>query len=346
MSKANGDRGFTLPELMMSMSLLLIMLGISAVIFDQLQNVSDAAGSMADVNQNLRGAVNVLSRDLSMAGWNLPQKGIPIPCGGSATRIKLPGSASSYFPCTCPCNMSLVTPLYSGTAGYNASDEVVMITVNPAAAATGAVSAITLSAPTSATITVPNSLASIVTPGQLIMLLNNASNCLLAASAVNTSTNVITFTSSDTTNDVLGLNQFATNITSGSLAQLKSGGTFPATTAYLISMTTYYLNTAATPPQLMRISGSGAASTGGAQAVALGIRIFQVSYDLNDGTANQRIGSFNANNIMNANLSITGVADHPNRKSRQYYTDTINTQITLQNLAYTNKYGTSSQPNQ
>jgi prepilin-type N-terminal cleavage/methylation domain-containing protein len=337
-------RGFTFVELMVGMALLLLLLGIIVTIFDQLQNVSDAAATMADVNQNLRGAVNVMARDVSMTGWNVPLNGIPLPCGGSATTIKRPPvSASNTFPCSCPCNMTVIT---TGTglgpaSGSNTTDMITAISVNSSTSATATVSAITFTPPNSAVITVPSTLTSLVVAGQLIMLTNTNGSCLLAASAVNTSNNTITFNASDTTNDVMGLNQFATNITSGSLAQLKSGGTFPTITASLITMVTYYLSTATSPEQLMRLTGSGASSTGGAQAAALGIQILQISYDLSTGAANQRTGTIPTNNIRNVNLSITAVANHPNRKSRAYYTDTINTQVTVQNLAYFNKYGTS-----
>jgi hypothetical protein len=171
------------------------------------------------------------------------------------------------------------------------------------------------------------------------MLTNVNSSCLLTATAVDATAHTVTFAAGDV-NDVLGLNQFPPSATTGTIGKLQTSGTpgpppFPSTTAYHITMITYYLDTS-TPRRLMRQVGAGTP-----QPVALGIDVLQFSYDYYDNlgavTANQRTVPA-PNQIRNVNLSVTAKADHPARKSRRYYSNTITTSVVIQNLAYFNKY--------
>ena len=360
-------KGFSLVELMVAMALGLVLMAIAFTLFDQLYAVSDLAGSMADVNDNLRAAANLIARDLSICGSGIPLNGIALPGGGSgttaATPVNMPGPGTGLnggppprvFNSGAGGNMAVITPGEGAGPPTQAilTDVITTIAVNPLSTLntiplTGN---ITITA-TSATITLTSwpTGTSAVTPGQLIML-QSGSACLLAVSAVDPVAKTITFNKPDATNDPLGLNQFpngANGPNAGTCATIGPSGAAPQaskTTASHINMVSYYLDNTSTPEKLMRLVGTGAPLTGTpatpsqpAQPVALGINSLQFTYDLLDGTTVNVATTTTPNNIRKVNLSVTATADHPNRKTKRYYSNTINTAVTVQNLAYTNKF--------
>jgi len=332
--------------------------------------------------------VNMVSRDLSTAGQNIPLGGIPLPDTGSGTpTITRPYPSTSYFP-TPASGSTLYLPVLTAGNGLGPSqgsgtsaistDVVTMIGVNQTSSFNPTSVNTTTSPPTftsaSATITVSTTAAGYVSPGQLIMLTDANSSCLLAISSVNTTTGVITFTHGDTTHDLMGVNQFptvsATNgsitagPTSGSILQLetattKSGDTtyaWPATlTAYPISMTTYYLDTSTPEKNLTKLTSmgtSGCALVSCANVVALGIDVVQVYYSLSppatlngaqsDPTENPWPTTADPNNsptdIRKVVLYMVGETNHQNFANRQWYSRGIKNAVTIQNLDYYNKY--------
>src|ERR1700730_16948882 len=83
--------GFTLSELLISTTIMLIALGGAVTTFKRAMTVSTAATQTADANQNLRAGMNLLVRDLLQAARGIPTGGIPIPSGAGATAILRPG---------------------------------------------------------------------------------------------------------------------------------------------------------------------------------------------------------------------------------------------------------------
>ena len=112
--EVHPPQGFTLVELLVAMALTLILLGIAFNIFDKLNNAADLAGTMADVNENLRAGTNMIARDLSTAGAEIPLGGFPLPSGGTPCQaIKIPLPAwlpAQYFNPACSGNMNVITP--------------------------------------------------------------------------------------------------------------------------------------------------------------------------------------------------------------------------------------------
>jgi len=317
------------------MTLSLIVLGLAFDVFNQLNDASDLAGCVADVNENLRASVNLITRDLSSAGAEIPLGGIPLPGGNIATLINRPGPGASTFPNTG--YMPVITPgtgLGPTLGGYT-TDEVTIISINPVSLLDQyPLTAISYDQ-THATITVNNGTnlatgVSQVLPGQLIML-ENSTTCILAVTAVDTTNNIITFTTGAAA-DVLGLNQFPPNATTGTIAQLPPVAA--STTAYHVNMISYYVN-ASNPPRLMRQVGTSAA-----QPIGVGINLLQFSYSLSPPATptdpTNVVG--NPNQIRKVNLWVNAQADHPSRRTRQYYSDSIKTSVVVQNLAFFNKY--------
>jgi len=335
--------GFTLIELVLAMALSLLVFALVFALAQQLGNTADYVGSVSDVNENLRAAVNMVSRDLSQAGQNIPVSGIPIPNGGTATVIKRPGpSGTPAFPAATT-NITVLTPGYqlgptqptAGGANALSTDIVTIIGVNQSSQFNQtAVTANPTVSSGQVQITVSTTAAGYVAAGQLIMLTNSNASCLLAISSVNTSTGVITCNHPDATNDPLGVNQFS-GPNSGTINQLQSaGGSWPAITAYPVTMVTYYLDTSTTRRLMKQIV------MGTAQPVALGIYVMTISYSCSplatptDPTRNPA----SPNTIRKVILTMIGESDHQNHANGQWYTRSITNALTVQNLDYYNKY--------
>ena len=402
------SRGFTLLETLLAMVLSLILLGIAFNIFDKLNNAADQAGTMADVNENLRAGTNMIARDLSTAGADIPLGGFTLPSGGAACvpiQLPLPSATlnavspavftlpTQYFNPGCLGNLPVIAPGsgYGPSSGSGTTqiptDTVTLIAVNPLSQLgqyqlSNIVPVTTANsyccfpaATTSVTVTVnaltnggnpinvagPNWVQ--VVPGQLIMLTNGNGQVLLAVSSVTATT--ITFTTGDAANDPMGLNQFplsASSPTSGTIAQLQTMGVppaanfYPATTASQINMTTYYLDNVSRPGppptwMLMKQVGTGAPLVGTPptvpsqppQPVAMGINVLQFAYSLSPAAeptdpTRTFVAPYTPNTIRKVNLWMTAIADHRNRKTGTYYTNSIGTSVTAQNLAFYNKY--------
>jgi Tfp pilus assembly protein PilW len=391
-SGPHSAAGFSLVELLTAMALSLLMFAMTFVLVQQLDNTADVVGSMSDVNENLRAAVNMVSRDLSQAGENIPLGGIPLPYGGTATSIKRPYPSTSTFP-TPLSGSALYMPVLiagnglgptqgSGTTQIS-TDVVSMIGVNQSASFNQTVVSTTSPnqptfSSTSATITVSTTAAGYVSPGQLVMLRNANSSCLLAVSSVNATTGVITFTHGDATNDLLGVNQFPTvsgttgaitsGPTSGTILQLEtatvnSGKTtyaWPTTlTAYPISMMTYYVDSSTPERNLVKLTSMGTnvcAAVSCTNVVALGIDVMQVFYSLSppatlngvtsDPTENPWPTTTDTtntpNDIRKAVLNIVGETNHKNFANSQWYSKQIRNAVTIQNLDFYNKYNLGS----
>jgi hypothetical protein len=295
---------------------------------------------MSDVNENLRAAVNMVSRDLAQAGQNIPVGGIPLPYGGSATGINRPGPQGGTFTASgSTLYLTVLTPGYQlGRAqgsGANVidTDTVTIIGVNQFSGFNQTpVSGSPTVSSSSATITVSTTAAGYIAPGNLVMLTNSNASCLLAVSSVTASTGVITFTHGDTTNDTLGVNQFS-GPTSGTINQLETSSTktWPAITAYPITMTTYYLDTS-NPGRLMKQS-----ILAPAQPVALGINVMTINYTCSSGTSPTRNPS-SPSTIQKVALTMIGETDHQNHANAQWYSRSVTNAVAVQNLDFYNKY--------
>ncbi len=90
--------GFSLIEVMISLTLLLIVLASVMTAFSDATNATNAVSLMADTQENLRAGMSNMERDLMQAGTGIPQNGITIPnTGGSSptSAITRPGPYQS-----------------------------------------------------------------------------------------------------------------------------------------------------------------------------------------------------------------------------------------------------------
>jgi type II secretory pathway pseudopilin PulG len=77
--------GFTLVELMVSFAIGLIVLASTVQLFRTGVQASTFISQRAELQQNARAAINLLSKDVGMAGAGVPTGGIQLPTGGVAT---------------------------------------------------------------------------------------------------------------------------------------------------------------------------------------------------------------------------------------------------------------------
>lgn len=91
MPNQKSQRGFTLLELMVSIAVGLIVMGAIASLFKTGMDSAMLVTQRAETQQNMRAAIDLMVKDISMAGAGLPSGGIQLPAGA--------GSSASLFGC-------------------------------------------------------------------------------------------------------------------------------------------------------------------------------------------------------------------------------------------------------
>jgi hypothetical protein len=108
-AKRKND-GFSIFELIIAMALGLLMLGAANELFNSALKTTSLVSNRAEMQQNARAAMDLISKDVSMAGAGLPPGGIQLPSG--------PASSLSRFACDQTGICYLITNTYPvGTVG-------------------------------------------------------------------------------------------------------------------------------------------------------------------------------------------------------------------------------------
>src|SRR6266568_5733090 len=90
-SKHKPDRGFTLLELSVAIALGLIVVAAMVGLFKAGMDSAMLLTQRTETQQNMRAAIDLMVKDISMAGAGLPSGGIQLPAGS--------GSNASLFGC-------------------------------------------------------------------------------------------------------------------------------------------------------------------------------------------------------------------------------------------------------
>jgi prepilin-type N-terminal cleavage/methylation domain-containing protein len=289
-SKTNREAGFTLLEVLVATTLMLVILAATLGTLTDAIHATEGVTLMADTQENLRAGMNDIQRDLVQAGEGLPQSGITLPNTGGVSAVNRPGPSGigtfptswTVLPDISPGNQLGLTTTASGVAtdmitviyadntlldsnqhwlneypintpggGTNCSGATP--TPNGTISTSGSTTTITFDS-TCVNINTGNTALAV---GDLIMLqANGGGMALLTVSSVNLASNQIVFNS---TTDPFALN--SSGKTAGTIAQIQSpagSGTYTTTTATRVWMITYYLanstGSAGNPavPMLMR----------------------------------------------------------------------------------------------
>jgi len=91
MQKANRQRGFTLVELLLAVALGLMVMAALTELFKLGMDSTFLVTQRAEMQQNMRAAIELMSKDISMAGSGLPSGGVQLPSGA--------GSVTSRYGC-------------------------------------------------------------------------------------------------------------------------------------------------------------------------------------------------------------------------------------------------------
>ncbi len=356
MQAGKNDSGFTLIELLISMALGLIVMAALTSLFKTGMDSTFIVAQRIEGQQNMRAAMEIMNKDINMAGAGLPTGGVQLPTGGGSSPEKYgcDQSGTCYVPAYTYTNnyMYGIIPGYSNGVQGNATvpsapgqvnDSITVVyadynfplfeyTVTFPAGSNG--TSITV-APNPIYIPAPVAINSPggIQVGDLILLSNSAGN------AVGEVTGLTAGGISFAATDPLNVNQpgAAPGITNN--IQAIAAGT--PTTAYRLFAVTYYL-TVPTNGQLPRLMRQVNGLT--PVPVADNIINLQFSYDVYNSTTNvldanepNPIGVGESPNlIQKINLVVMGESLTPNgNRSQNMY---LATSISARNMAFRNTY--------
>jgi prepilin-type N-terminal cleavage/methylation domain-containing protein len=320
-STGSRQRGFTLVELLVSMSITTVIMGATMTAMQHAINATDAALLLTSMNNGLRTSMDLMVRDLLQVGQGLPSGHVVmVPAGPAALVIRMPGPPGTNFLLTsstggvCPAlnNCTEISAVMPGPglgpviAGV-ATDMITTLQVDSAFdqvrltafAADGA--SIGVDPAVNITDLGPDD----IHPGDLIVLMKGSLSALMQVSRV-VGQNVF-FDAADSMN----LNQQAGGL-DGTARDLRgtipldvapaapagcgappavSCTTFVPTLASRVRMLSYYIDNVTDPlrPRLVRRMNNGHPTVFDntlGTAVAFDIENLQITYDLADGVSN------------------------------------------------------------
>lgn len=336
-----GERGFTILELLVSLLLLVVVFGGAFRAFDDARRASETGGMLADGNHNLRMAVMLMTRDAIQTGRELPNGGIPIPRGGSASAIARPGPPGtdlnfpgtwSALPSICPgpgmgpiingIATDIVTVLYADST--LALNEFPLTVLEPDGGR------VTVDARTSVTDPVTG-----LRPGDLVWFTNAVGDAIQTVTAVQG--HDVWFEQGHVV-DEFGFNQRTAD--SGTILHIRTGGTFPPTSATRVTMVTYYIDDMTAPGQVRLMRREGFQT---ARLVGMGIENLQLTFDIVDGTTNptnqpDAVAPNTPAQIRKVNLFLARRSESRQEQTRQRMRSSIATQVSLRSMSFTDRY--------
>lgn len=336
-----GDSGFGLVELLVSTALLLIVLTGAVRALDDARRAADAGLKLADGNQNLRMSLVLITRDAIQTGRGLPNGGIPIPRGGSAAPIARPGPPGTNltFPATWPVLPSICPAPDAGPLLNGVRTDIVTVLFADATLPLNEYPLTSVATDGSrATVDSRTSIADPRTglrPGDLIMFTNSVGNAIQTVTSV--SSQVVNFASGDP-NDLFRFNQ--RTATTGTILQIRSGQTFPTTSATRVTMVSYYLDSVTAPGQVRLMRREGFQT---ARLVGVGIENLQATYDIVDTFVNptnqvDAVAPYSPMQIRKLNLFLASRSDQRLAQTGRPVRMSVATQVSLRSMSFRDKY--------
>lgn len=316
---ARTDAGFSLPEVMISMGIMLVILAGVFSAMTSAMKAEQTASAITTVNNNLRSSMDLVVRDLLQVGQGMPLgRVIGIPNGGAATGITRPGPAAAGACPGVPATFPVQANLSAVTVGPDLGPAInnICTDVITTLAFDGAFDGVFVSsiAANGRSLTVypygpdkivgntddvnisdaPDVSGDNVRVGDLLAVVKGSASALVAVTDV--TGNTITFN----TGDALGINQFDTTLVmAGTVNRVKAlspadpnapvmAGGIETTlagrsTVSRVRMITYWVDSTTNPasPRLMRRVGSGVPN-----AVAFELEAFRLTYDIANSVNN------------------------------------------------------------
>jgi prepilin-type N-terminal cleavage/methylation domain-containing protein len=351
-----SERGFSLPELLVGMVVMLLVTGASMTTLSNAMRVNDTGSQLADASQNLRTGSNQLIRDIMQAGRIIGPQGVPVPTGAGALPIVRPGPPGS--PLTFDLSTTTNLPDISTGNGLGpqingvATDIVTLltvdgfmpiVTVDPLQPANGSIavdgSAVTLPAASAWMAGDANEDTPPIQVGDILMFKNPN------GTAVQTVTRRTATQLFFDAGDDFRFNQ--RTAPQGTIVPLSAGATI--TTMFRVVMTTYYIDTVTTPgaPRLVR-----RINLQPPQAIAGVVEDLQLTYDLANGVSNP-IGiaslpytdsaptppvTYNSNQIRKVNIQFGVRSEGRPQSLGDYVRSHLSTSVDVRSLASVDNY--------
>ena len=328
----NPAGGFTLIEFAISNLAVMIML---AATFTLLNTIFTANSGIADVmqtQQNIRVAMNMITRDVTMAGTGLPSGGIAVPNGTNSSALSRPGVGGTL---ATPNNtIAILAPGDGAGPAINSvgTDAITITSINQESPAWTILSVNTSSTYVDLVENVRAGTTQLLT-GDLLVFTNVNGSVFGCATSVSATSDRVFFGVSD----AMGVNQ--PNAQFGNLSSIANDdGTYPPTSATRINIITYYINNALTAhPKLMR-----AVNAETPQIIVEDIENLQLSYDLfdfetNSETSNQATTA-SPNQIRSVSVSIGGRSAQVMEGSGNYFRFSLVSKVNVRNATFRNRY--------
>jgi prepilin-type N-terminal cleavage/methylation domain-containing protein len=345
-STSSRQRGFTLVELLVSMTIVLIVTGGALSAFSYALRASDTIKEKLDLNDQMRIAIDLMVRDFIQVAQGLPDtKVISVPSGGATTQIQRPSPPNQnyLFPAGKTELNAVSTGDGLGPLIRNISTDMVSIiyadnlpcqgcpdafaAANATVAANGQTVTIT-----DATRPVFNVLDS-VRAGDLLMFSASAGTAIQMVTTTPTS-QAMAFAP----NDAMNINQQGSP--AGSILRLDNDAvttnTFPVGVTR-IRMVSYYIDNVTDPtlPRLVRQINMNAG-----RVVAFGIENLQFSYDLVDGVNNPTnvANPATPNQIRKVDIVLEARSRNRSKQTGDFFRTSIATQVSFRNMALVDRY--------
>ena len=356
--------GYSLVELLVSMGITTVVVGTTMMAMNNALRATETAQLMTAMNGTIRTSMDLMVRDLLQVAAGLPPgHTLSIPTGANSAPVLLPGP---------PVGNAGLNTAFQTAGGATSISAVIpgpglgpvvngvatdIVTVLMADNTFGDV-AITAATGTTVDVTAAVNIATgvdRVVAGQLMMVEKGSLSILLQVTGVDTANRRLSFLDTDS----LNLNQPIA--AAGTLAVLNA--TAPANTVSAVALTrvrmvSYYIDTRIPDhPRLVRRINNGHPTTFDntlGTAVAVDVENLQVSYDLADTNANPSNVRFVAadflaggacgavacslNQIRKMNITLTGRSRQPAQVSREYFRNSVTTQVSLRGMAFVDEY--------
>jgi|SRR5271165_5873410 len=375
---SKSQRGFSLLELMIASAVGLIAVVAMTQLFNMGMNATFTVTQRAETQQNMRAAIELMTKDISMAGAGLPAGGLQLANAGGAARVACNQAGTCYVPGDVYPNSGagVQNYMYGLLPGFaNGVQAAAVITSAPAAVNDSITSiycdynfpltnfTFTFPSSTQATVAVVNAAVTpnnILAPGGLnvgdllLFVVSTPGNgkTALGTSVAQTAAAVAEITGMPNNltinfaaGDALNLNQTGANSLSTVAASFVAGTTITVCRLYAV---TYFLQvpaaggTVQTPRLMRQVNGLTAVP------VADNIINLQFSYDMISSTT----GLMNANQsnpiaagespalIQKVNMWVMGESlTQGGKKSQNMY---LASSVSARNMSFCNSYSSST----
>ena len=377
MRNLSREDGFTITEMLVSTTVVLLVLAGALTTFKNALAINDSAAQLADANQNLRAGTNQLVRDLLMAGRMIGSEGIAMPTGPGITFAR-PGPTNLNFDMIADTDATLQLP--SITTGYqlgptinNSNTDIItimtvdefmpLVTTPPVGAATATEG--TISADGTNVTLAANSLWLLgdtvndtpkIKVGDLVLYVGTNGNAIQTVTSI-TATQIF-FAAGDAVNDFFHFNQptattppcavppCGTGRPLGAMKGLPAASAWAAkVTLFKALMITYYVDNTTTPgtPRLTRVLNHFAP-----QALAGVVEDIDLTYDLYDGVTNPTnrptlpytvgLVTYTSSMIRKVNVHVGVRSETMSKPMQDYVRNHITTSVNVRSLAAVDKY--------